>query len=408
MTQLSNISTNVSDAHSVKIHRSLAEIETLRSYWTAAQQHPNSDIDHFLLVCRLRPEVVSPCVLSLWLSGQCHGVVAGRIEHVAIRPEVGYLKMPHVHTKVFTLIHEGIIGKFGPHEAELIVEAISQIIVNRFADLASFSCLREDSPLLPILRSMRQRVTGVSRPRWYEHRDLTMPAQPGFLIQAMRSKHRSWTKKKARDLENAYEGKIAWHWHTRIDDVAPLCEIMEQVAAKTYQRGLDAGFKNDQEHRERFSLFAKQGNLRVMILETNQQPAAFWVGESYKGTFHSEATGYIVELGVHEVGTQIFLRLVDELVKEGTTKFDFGLGDAQYKQRFGDRSWRETTVKLFGAGWKSLVLRNYLTIFELIDQTLRTMVKKLGILDRIKQVWRRRLAHNNNRSETTPKPSSGD
>src|ERR1017187_3792743 len=81
-------------AVSVRIHRSAVEVEELRPFWLKEQSHPNSDLEHFLLVCRLRTEVISPCVLSLWQDGSCRCLLAGRIEHLAIQPRVGYLQMP--------------------------------------------------------------------------------------------------------------------------------------------------------------------------------------------------------------------------------------------------------------------------------------------------------------------------
>ena len=51
-------------------------------------------------------------------------------------------------------------------------------------------------------------------------------------------------------------------------------------------------------------------------------------------------TGYDPDLREYVPGTLVLFRLVDELIREGVRKFDFGLGDAHYKQRYGDESWR--------------------------------------------------------------------
>ena len=64
----------------------------------------------------------------------------------------------------------------------------------------------------------------------------------------------------------------------------------------------------------------------------------------------------------YEVGTLIFIRMNDELAREGVRKLDFGIGDALYKQRFGDQSWREATVWLFAPTAKGMALRSILRI----------------------------------------------
>jgi hypothetical protein len=391
-------------AVSVKIHRSAAEVEELRTFWLKEQRHPNSDLDHFLLVCRLRTEVISPCVLSLWQDGSFRCVLAGRIEHSTVQPRVGYLKMPLLRRRALILIHGGAIGQLGPREADLIIARINQFLADGGVDVVVFSSLSEGSPLFASIRAMGRRVLGVAKPRWAKHWELTLPSQPGCLLQAMKSKHRSWIRRKARDLEAAFPARIDWRWHAQVDDLAPISRQIEEVAARTYQRGLDAGFKDNVFHRERLALFARQGRLRIMILEIDRRPAAFWFGIVYRGVFHSEATGFIPELSEYEIGTQVFISLVDELVRESVVRFDFGLGDAPYKQRFGDRSWRENTVWLFGSTWRGAALRTYLGTCEALDHALRAFVQRIGVADRLKHAWRRRLAHPENPVKMPPKP----
>lgn len=383
-------------------------MEELRAFWAEEQHHPNSDIDHFLLICRLRSAVISPCALSLWKDGVCCCVLAGRIEQMLVQPRIGYLRMPRLPRRALSFIREGGIGHLGPFEADLLISKIRELLSGGVAELAVFHCLPEGSPFFAGLQSMRRHVLGVSGPRWAEHWEMTLHPRPGFLVEAMKSKHRSWFRKKARDFESAFAGRFAWRWHANTGDVTPLCQQMEQVAARTYQRGLGAGFSDDPENRARLSLFAHQGNLRVMVLEIDRRAAAFWLGVVYRGVFQSEATGYNADLGEHEIGTQIFIRLVDELAKEGVNRLDFGLGDASYKQRFGDRSRRESTVWLFGESARSVALRAYISICRAFDGTLRGIAHKVGLADRLKQAWRRRLANVENPVKTRPKPPTSD
>lgn len=214
----------------------------------------------------------------------------------------------------------------------------------------------------------------------------------GFLLKKLRSKHRSWLRKKQRELEFTFPGKVNWHWMREIDDVSGLCSLIESVAARTYQRGLGAGFVNDEEHRQRFTLFASRGQLRAQLLEIDGQVRAYWIGIVYQGVFHSWETGYDPDLHVFEPGTLIFLRMVDQLVLEGVRKLDFGLGDAAYKRRFGDHSWREATVRLFAPSAKGVAIRSVLGTTSMLDGVARRFLQKIGVLDRLKTGWRRRLA----------------
>jgi hypothetical protein len=59
---------------------------------------------------------------------------------------------------------------------------------------------------------------------------------------------------------------------------------IEVVAKKTYQRGLGAGFIDNEETRKRLSFFAQKGMLRVMLLDGDEVPISFDI-ELYIRTF---------------------------------------------------------------------------------------------------------------------------
>ena len=102
MTAYAAVSNPAERVPSVKMHRSEAEIEELRPFWIAGQRHPNSDFEHFLLVCRVLPGVIFPVVMSVWGAGSCRALLAGRLEHIRLQPRLGYSEapagsLPHAH-----------------------------------------------------------------------------------------------------------------------------------------------------------------------------------------------------------------------------------------------------------------------------------------------------------------------
>lgn len=372
----------------IRVHRTQEEIEAIRPFWVRQQSRPNSDIDHYLLVCRLRPQVISPYVISVWDGSDCRAVIAGRLERAHVRPSIGYLRLPGIAVRQVSVLYDGVIGVLTQSEANLVLAEIAAAGTRGEVDLIVFSSLPEQALFWNTTLKGRSRQPEL----WSEHWHLRLPGEPGFLLRSMKSKHRSWAKRKATEFEAAFAGRHRWIWTKTIDDVGTLCRQLETVASQTYQRGLGAGFKDDVLHRERLGLFARDERLRVMMLEIDGKLAAFWYGVVYRGTFYSEATGYVPELRDFEIGTQLFLRIVDELVGETVTAFDFGLGDAAYKKRFGDRSWREAELRVFGPGWRANVIRGYLALCEQTNVVLRRTLVRLGLVDRIKTAWRKRLA----------------
>jgi hypothetical protein len=376
----------------VKTHLGFEAVCCIRSEWERLQYHPNSDFDHYLLVCRLRNEVLHPWALSVWDGEHCRAIVAGRLERNQLRPRLGYASLPSISTIVLAIVHEGILGEPRDEDFQAVVEALFQTLNQRLADAISIHALPETFlSLWDALRVRSRQTMGMTSPVWKIHRELTLPKEPGFLLNNMRSKHRSWVKRKERELSAAFSDGIQWSWHKDIADVPRLCRRMEAVARTTYQRGLGAGFIDNEEMRQRLTLFADRGQTRVSLLEINGTPKAFWLGTVYRNVFYSGATGYVPEMRPFEVGTSIFLRLVDELVLEGIERLDFGLGDADYKERFANRSRREADLLLFGKTPKSRLLRAYLGCATTLERSARCTLERFGVFSRLKQAWRARL-----------------
>lgn len=372
----------------VKVIQTLEGLAKIRTYWEQWQVHVNSDMAQFELLCQLRPEVMLPCVLVVEKNGIVQALVAARLEQTRVAPSIGYLKLPRVPARVIAVIHQGILGNLDKDGAQEVLQKLKLMLAAGEADAVDFHHLHEDSPLLQALHQQGPRIYCEKTPRWSTHREMILPSK-GSLLETLRSKHRTHMRKREKELEDAYSGRIAWRWLTHIDDIPSLCTNLENVAATTYQRGLGAGFFYNEEFRQRFELFARRDQLRVQILEIDGKLKSFWFGFVYGNSFHSSETGYDTSLRDYEVGTLMFVRMVDELTKEGIQTLDFGLGDAYYKERFGHRSWRETSVWLFAPTLKGTILMTYVRLLGSVEQTARRLVCHLGLRDKIKNIWRR-------------------
>ncbi len=383
--------TVISGAMAIRTIRSVRELEEVRTCWEGWQKHPNSHLDYFQLICRLRQEAVKPYVIVVESDGQPRALLVGRLERTRFVPSIGYLKAVGIPARVLTLLYNGCLGDVDEAVGEELVRNIWSVLTSGEADAVVFHELPEGSPLLKALLVSGPRWWCEKRPSWSSHWEMDLQEEMDFLKQKVGSKQRWKIRKRQRDLESAFPGQVSWRWMRHFDDVAHICARLEDVAARTYHRGLGAGFINDEEHRSRFALLAERGQLRVQPLEICGKVRAFWVGTVYRGIFYSSATGYDPDLRGYEPGTLVFVRMVEELAREGVRKLDFGLGDAVYKQRFGDRSSREATIRVFGPTGKGLVLRFSQGFSNIMDATGRHLLQRLGALDRLKTLWRRRL-----------------
>lgn len=283
----------------------------------------------------------------------------------------------------------GLLGVFDNDEmSDAVVSCFKDVLTHGQADAVVFHLLAEGHPIWKALAGVKPRPLGLRHQEWAIHRSLDLKPEPGFLVRGMRSKHRSWIKQKEKDLEAAYPGQITWHWLAQNEGLDSLAVETDAVAQAAYQRGLSAGFLRHRLQLERMGLAARRSELRVMLLKIGRLPAAFWLGQIRAGTFYSEATGYRPEFRKHEVGIQMSLRMMDELIRERVRRLDFGLGDAHYKQRFGDDFWREATVQWFAPSLKGRSLRGYVGACASRDRLMRRAASKLSLLDKVKQAWR--------------------
>ncbi|MGO9416073.1 MAG: GNAT family N-acetyltransferase [Syntrophobacteraceae bacterium] len=377
---------------SLRIINSLSNLEEVKALWETWQINPNSDFELFQLVCRSRREVKSPYVMVLERNGFPRAILCARLENTSFAPRIGYFRPLKIPAAVLTVIHSGLLGNLDSSTARRVVEHLWSLLASGGADAVTFHSLSEYSPLMLALLDHAPAWWCEKKPVWTTHRTMALGNEPGFMLKNQKSDHRRRIKKKQRELESAFPDKVLWKWMDRFDDVSELCAKLEMLAARTYQRALGSGFIDNEEYRKRFCIFAGRGQLRMQLLEIEGKIRAFNIGSVHRGVFYDWVMGYDPDLREYVPGTLVLFRLVDELIREGVRKFDFGLGDAHYKQRYGDESWDEADVTMFAPSPKGFALRFVFGFCAVIDGLSRRFLQRTGLLDRVKTGWRKRLS----------------
>jgi len=323
-----------------------------------------------------------------------------RLEDECIAPSIGYFKPLQIRVRSLSIVYSGLLGQVDQTVSEMLTASLRESLRKRESDVVTLYQLPERSPLLVTAMEQTSRLWRDTRPSLSLHWQLDLYNKTGGLLQMIGSKHRGVTRRRARDLEKAYPGRVSCEEFQLNGDIGKLCEDLESVARLTYHRGLGEGFKDDTDHRERFTLFNRMGALRAWILRIDGTPRAFCVGFTYRDVFHFFETGYDPGFRSHGIGMFLFLHMTDALIKEGLRKFDYGFGDAEYKQRFSDRSWQEATLRIYARSPTGFFARWYTGFATSFSNVVRLIVRKLGILERLKTAWRSRL------SATTEKDAS--
>lgn len=305
---------------------------------------------------------------------------------------LGYFKIGSLPVRSLTIITGGILGKLSDSAAVGVAERLLGSLTDAEAERVCLKNIRTDSPLAGALRHCAPRL----RQNWIQihtpHRRMGIPRDPALLWGKMKSKHRGWIKRNIRKLDQLHGGQVRFACLTREDDVPAICQYADGIAAQTYQRGLGAGFRDCPEQRLRLRLAASHSGLKSYFLFVRERPVAFWIGTVMKRVFFSAYTGYDPAFRNLEVGTTLLLHLLEQLSAEGLAEFDFGLGDAPYKQRFADEYWLETDISVYAARPRPLGVGTVLEAACCLNYGLKGALQRAGRLGKLKRWWRGRLA----------------
>jgi hypothetical protein len=225
---------------------------------------------------------------------------------------------------------------------------------------------------------------------------MTLPGSIDEFLQSVKRKHRYWLNRLPRALEKKYPGKVTYKEFHDKADVDKLCSDADDIARKTYQRGLGAGFINNNENKKRMALAAEKGWLRSFFLYIDSQPCAFWIGTLYGETFYLDYTGYDPSYKKYELGTILFVRIIEDLCNNSIYEIDFGFGEAFYKKHFGNKNWEEASVIIFSPSIKNIIINLSRAMSAIVSEFAEKFLRRTNLYEKVKKYWRIRLTQKTN------------
>jgi CelD/BcsL family acetyltransferase involved in cellulose biosynthesis len=166
--------------------------------------------------------------------------------------------------------------------------------------------------------------------------------------------------------------------------------MAEAIASKTYQRGLGVGFANNAQNRALVELGAQRGWWAGWILSVADKPIAFWTGMTYLDCCYGYWTGYDSAYAEYDVGSLVFLKVVDSLCAAGVKRIDFGIGSALYKERFGDERKVETSFRIFAPTASGMARNVCFSGGIALERCSHAALQKIRLAGRLKRFLRGR------------------
>lgn len=381
-------------ADRVTIARSPEEVEELRERWQRMPvRQVHSDIDFYLAVVRSRTEVLRPHVVHLERDGNPAALLAARLEEIPFEASVGYRVVHRPLLRTLTVAHGGLVGIDGEEPLRVLLRAVDESFRKGEADVIVFPSLRVGSAEYRVASSMAGPLRRQHFAETRTHHRLVLPASFDEFLASRGRKVRSGLRNHANRLHRVFGDELTVSSLREPADFDRIFRDLVRVAAKTYQRGLGASFADTAERRELVRLSLERSWFRAWALYRGGTPIAFWQGSVFDRVYRSGTTGYHPEYAAHRVGTYLLMRVIEDLCADsGIDVLDYGLGDAEYKRRFGSDSWEERDVVVFAPTLRGVRLNVTRTTIVGSAVGAKRVLNRIGLTDRVKKAWRRRLS----------------
>ncbi len=364
-------------------------LESIRDLWGQWENHPNANFDFFATVVDSRPAVVNPVAMVLFIKDVPVALAVGRLEKVLLPTTFGYLKVFHSALLQYTIIYGGLMGIWDPIGSVVFIQHLQKWMKQGQIDATHFGAMQQDHPVyqaalgnVPFL--FRATLLKDNLHWWAELED-----SADLFKNRISKKHRSQFRNKERKLAQFSGGDIEIKMFQKPEDVSRFCKAAEEISQATYLRGLGEGFCDTKEMRSRLDLGARNGWMRGYVLFANEKPRAFWLGTLYQEVYYLDYTGFNSDLNHFSPGRILFIKMIEDLYVTNTLRsIDFGFGDAEYKQRFGDRNWKESDLYIFNKTPVMLLTNIFRKLLTGLRMVAEKTLKQFNLLALIKKRWR--------------------
>lgn len=208
---------------------------------------------------------------------------------------------------------------------------------------------------------------------------LRLPAGSAAYLSQMSSKTRQTLKRKAKKLAEAGGGELEF---VRVDSAGQVADFLAdavRVSRNSWQQSiLGTRIDDTEEERAWSERAAEAGLLRNYLLKSGGRPCAFVVGYQFNGVFQYVELGYDRDFAEHSPGTVLLHMLIQDLCDHRPASLlNFGLGDADYKQRFGNVQREDMSVIIFRKNLFSYSAVGSHSLFRALVRAARTVVRRV-------------------------------
>ncbi len=377
-----------------RVIRTLSGIEEIRPIWKMLSNHPNCDIDFFVMNLQSETGRPQPHIIVLYREEQPVCMLVGRITTRPLEFGLGYKTLFRPEARVIGFVYAGLLGNVDQDASRRLVKEVLSSLREGEADAAFFMLLKRESSFFNHIVQVASPVSRGGGISSQIRRVMVLPKSVPEFHQSLSAKVRKNQKWQAKKFVSEHSGDVSVKCITGVADLGLAIKDIESIAAKGYQRSLRVGFVDDAAMRKRLLFEAEKGWLRAYLLYASGSPCAYWVGTVYGEVFHSDYMGYDPQFAKYSPGMFLIMRVIESFCgchNGGIREINFGHGDAQYKELLGNCEWQESSVYLFSPNVRGTYLAVLRGVTAVIDHGIRRALSKAGLAAKTKRLWRQRL-----------------
>lgn len=269
----------------VRVARTLEEVEELRPAWEAMQWHPNTDIDFYKMIVQIRSNVIRPHVMVVFQEDQPIAILVCRLETIRLDCRFGYKTLYQPEVKSLTILHGGLLGSDTPEIACVLIDGLFRELKKGEIDCVHLALMDRSTHFYKRFRKFPHWLNRHPAFSVSPHYLTELPTDLEEFLNRFSNGYRKSLRYYKRRLEKDY-GNILTKIYSKADEVKVFCETAELIANRTYQRGIGIGFVNDKEMYSRLELDAQRKKLRAYITFSGDQPIAFLISTLYTSKYY--------------------------------------------------------------------------------------------------------------------------
>jgi len=390
-----NLKTGMRDGLKITVIRNKQGLDSFLKAWDELQNaevRPVATVDPYLYYSELESlgPGADPYILCLYREGRLEAMLVGRRQLVSMPIKLGYLNIMKTRLREILVYQNGMLGRQTGDVCSLLLKALRHCLNNGEAGVAVFDHVHCYSPMYSVIRSETPFLGLGFSPSIDGLWKMEMPKNMDEFYGKKSSKIRRMLRKKIRKLESSHQ--VFMKTYSDEGSLEEGISVAAAISSKTYQYSLEAGFVDNPQTRGYLLSIARRGCLRIYILYINNEAAAFEWGIKYMGTFYLRAMGFDPKWQAWSIGTVLFLKVLEGLIKEGNVNnMDFGVGDAEYKRIYANTRIDTRSFFIFPDRFYPKLLNAVRMAIAGLEIASVFVANKLGLKRKIKRIWRDRL-----------------